>query len=391
MIRAEGQPPVDLLIVGASTRAAAYSALRSGFHPLCLDQFGDSDLRANAAVEQVSDYPQGLLPRLLALPRLPLAYVGGLENSPEILSQLAAQHELWGNDVGTVTHVRNPESLSEAARLARVSMPDWRLEADAPPTDAGWIIRPRFGAGGRGIFDWTSEHAQTATLSEPHQFQKRIAGESFSAVFIATREAGDIRFIGVTQQLIGMPECHARPYQWCGNIGPVTLSVGVENLVRRLGNILKWKLGLRGIFGIDFLVDDDGVPWVTEVNPRYPASVELLEFATGQALFQEHAACFTSVELPELDWEPVYTGEYLGKAVLYSPVDFALTTPLLPSVENSSSEWPELAADLPEPGQQFRKGDPVCTVYASGTSVQRVRDELSARLNDLAELCRQLS
>ena len=43
-------------------------------------------------------------------------------------------------------------------------------------------------------------------------------------------------------------------------------------------------LELRGVFGVDFILHD-GSPCVVEVNPRYPASVEVLEHATGKAVF----------------------------------------------------------------------------------------------------------
>jgi len=38
--------PHDLLILGASCRAAAFSALRAGFRPRCADYFADRDLAA---------------------------------------------------------------------------------------------------------------------------------------------------------------------------------------------------------------------------------------------------------------------------------------------------------------------------------------------------------
>ena len=39
-----------LLILGCSTRAAAWSAVRAGFFPVCADEFGDEDLRQVAEV-----------------------------------------------------------------------------------------------------------------------------------------------------------------------------------------------------------------------------------------------------------------------------------------------------------------------------------------------------
>ena len=45
--------PQNLLILGASTRAAAFSALRAGLAPRCADFFADRDLAATCPVERV--------------------------------------------------------------------------------------------------------------------------------------------------------------------------------------------------------------------------------------------------------------------------------------------------------------------------------------------------
>jgi len=49
-----------LLILGASVRAAACSARRSGFAPYCGDLFFDLDLARWAPGQRVTSYPQGL-------------------------------------------------------------------------------------------------------------------------------------------------------------------------------------------------------------------------------------------------------------------------------------------------------------------------------------------
>jgi hypothetical protein len=49
--------------------------------------------------------------------------------------------------------------------------------------------------------------------------------------------------------------------------------------------------GLRGLFGVDFLLRD-AVPWLAEINPRYPASTEIYELAWNVPLLHWHqVAC----------------------------------------------------------------------------------------------------
>lgn len=385
MISAEGEltASVDLIVMGASARAAAFSAIRAGFVPLCLDQFADADTAANAIVAKVSGTPESYLEQLQALPRLPVIYTGGLENHPDVLTFAATHHELWGNGPDAVQRVRDPALLQEAIRLAKISFPEWRSSQDPPPADGTWLLKPLASVGGRGIGIWTPEQANSPTLSEPHFFQKMVSGQSCSAVFIAPNAVGDVRFVGMTRQLVGDADCHALPWQWCGNIGPLALPVDLENLIRRFGNVLKWKTGLLGVYGVDLVITEDGVPFVTEVNPRYPASLEILEHATGQPLLADHCRCFTSQPLPETGWNRPHPGELMGKAIYFAPRDIVIPDGLADPASVSVTEFP-LIADLPTPGTVIRAGEPVCTVFAESVSSEQTFELLKEELRQLS-------
>ncbi|MBT5019034.1 MAG: ATP-grasp domain-containing protein [Planctomicrobium sp.] len=372
----------NLLIIGASTRAAAFSAKRAGYRPLCLDIFADADLQANAVVRRIENYPQGLIQALQSLPRFPLLYVGGLENQPEVLQVARERHDLLGNDADVVAAARDPAQLAESVRMAQVEMPEWRTAEEPPEKDGTWILRPLFGSGGRGIQVWNEEAASSDVLQEPHGFQKLIVGTPYSGAYIASAEPGDIRFVGVTEQLIGSKTSGAEKFQWSGNIGPTTLSIPVEHKMRRVGNILKWKLGLKGLFGVDFLVTEDERIFVTEVNPRYPASLELLEFATGQVLLNDHIQCFVEVENSSA-WSPSASGPLFGKAILYAANPFTMNVDLSAEISDYN-EFPAFA-DLPQVGTSFNAGEPVCTVFAQGATIQQCRESISSMLQQLRE------
>lgn len=376
------EPVADLIIVGASSRAAAFSAIRAGFRPICLDQFADADLQANATVLPWAGDDAGILQQIQQWPGLPVVYVGGMENRPALIEAIAQTHEVWGNPADAVRRVRNPADLAEPVRLSRISLPEWRDETQPPPCDGTWILRPRLGAGGRGIHVWDESARESETLQEPHFFQKRIEGLPCSATFIAPAEVGDVRFVGMTRQLIGEEFCFARPFQWCGNIGPIALPVSTELTIRRFGNVLKWKLGLRGFFGVDLIIDADGTPWVTEVNPRYPASSEILEHITGIPLMQDHCRCFTEKPLPETDWDLAHPGELLAKAVVYAPQDLVWSKELIEAASVPVFNVPDLT-DLPVPGTQIRSGEPVCTVFAEATTNEELLDLLKQKVADV--------
>src|SRR5207244_13398430 len=132
-----------------------------------------------------------------------------------------------------------------------------------------WLAKPLSGSGGRGIRFAPARRAHTPTY-----FQEFIEGESRSAIF------RDGELLGVTRQLVGEPWLHAPRFGYCGSIGPIASSLSELDAWRKLGEFLMSWAGLRRIFGIDAIMRD-GVPWLIEVNPRYTASVELIELTRG--------------------------------------------------------------------------------------------------------------
>lgn len=370
-------PRPSLLIVGASARAAAFSALRAGFAPVCCDQFADADLSAVAPAVRVAHYPGDLVAAAAQFPDRPLLYTGGLENHPDLVAQLAAGRLLLGCSVEALQAIRDPHGVGQALRDAKLPTLECRRSDDPPPADGSWLLKPLRSAGGLGIVAWTPEAADAPTTRVPHYFQRRLEGRPCSAVFIARESVGDVRFVGVTEQLVGEEFCNSGGFAWCGNIGPVALSVAVESAVRRLANFLKWKYHLRGLFGVDFIVGPDDSVGLTEINPRYPASVELLEFSTGVCLLLDHWVCFDDAigGTPPVDWQPL-PSRVLGKAVVYSRGKVAIqrNRRFSPDVYRT---WPRLM-DVPASGTIVRTGEPICTVTASADSVEGCRQALRA-------------
>src|SRR5258707_10986773 len=84
-----------ILIVGASARAAAMSARRSGLNPWAADMFGDLDLRACCPGQRIENYPHGLERALAAAPDGRWMYTGALENHPDLVDRIAAVRPLY--------------------------------------------------------------------------------------------------------------------------------------------------------------------------------------------------------------------------------------------------------------------------------------------------------
>jgi predicted ATP-grasp superfamily ATP-dependent carboligase len=115
-----------------------------------------------------------------------------------------------------------------------------------------------------------------------------------SAVFITDRSRRVRRRI-TTRQLIGTSFLHAEGFQWCGNVGPIGLDRDLETRLNRLATALSDGCSLRGVWGLDFLLDtQEANPAIVpiEINPRWPGSAELFELLDDDSLLQEHLAAF---------------------------------------------------------------------------------------------------
>lgn len=348
---------VDVLIVGASARAAAFSALRAGLRPWCLDLFGDVDLRAVCPTQVATraDYPERLPELLAAAPAAPILYTGALENHPRVLAALARTRPLWGNSADVVRAVRRPETVEDLLGQAGLPCPRvWRGPGPVPPELAGqWLVKPLHGAGGRGVVIWNGDH-----LRGPVYFQEAIAGEACAAIFVAS--GVDAALVGVTRQLIGQPWLGASGFHYCGSVGPLSLSTDTRRALERMGSTLARGFGLRGLFGVDLILRD-GVPLPVEINPRYTASVEVLELGLGLAALDLHRQGCAGV-LPAGPVARPSPWPAAGKAIVFARE--ARTAP---------AEWGSLPsrawlADIPEPGCAIEPGQPILTVLAQAES-----------------------
>ena len=107
------------------------------------------------------------------------------------------------------------------------------------------------------------------------------------------------------------------------------------------------EFGLVGVNGIDFIVRDNR-PWPIEVNPRWCASMELVERAYGLSVFETHASACTSGRLPDFDLGRARRDAgAVGKAVVYARRNVG--------VGNTETWRAKHAAvrDIPQPENKF--------------------------------------
>ena len=366
-----------LAIVGASTRSAAASAVRAGFQPLAADLFGDVDLQRIATTTRIRPYPEGFLDWMRTVEPTGWMYTGALENYPELVDQMAWLAPLLGNPGDVLARVRSPWELGDALRGAGLLFPETRASAEGLPLDGGWLAKTYNGASGSGVRVFSGKDNWTEQVC----YQKRIDGTSCAAVYIATE--GEAKLLGVTRQIIGEPWLCAHAFQYAGSIGPWPVSEATRATLARLGNVLSEQFELAGLLGIDFILDGDQV-WTVEVNPRYTASVEIVERCTDARAIAAHvAACGGRTgDNEEVENASARGGANChGKATLFATQDLVISQEFADYsiAESLRAPWPVLG-DISGAGTPIENGRPVLTMFASGTSVAEVEQQLRERV-----------
>ncbi len=359
---------MDLLILGASARSAAYSALRIGLRPACADLFADLDLASACPTGRVEpgDYPGGLADFADGQPPTPWLYTGAIENRPDLVDRIAIRHPLLGHPGETLRAVRDPIALASAVRRSGLVAPGVRLDPSGLPRDGSWLVKPLASGGGRGIRPWDGS---AGSGGRAVYYQERVEGLTLAALFVG--EGPGARCLGMTRQFVGRPSGR---FAYRGSLGPWPVEEGVRGRSEALGRVVGSAFGLVGLFGID-LVLRDGQVWPIEVNPRYTASVEVLEWASGTSLLREHLRAFGRV-VPGAG--PGRAEGFVGKAILHA--DRACRSPMTPiGPIADAGRFPEIA-DVPWPGTDFRRGEPILTVFARGDSPEGCRRALAVRL-----------
>jgi uncharacterized protein len=373
----------NLLLFGASTRAAAFSALRAGLRPWCADLFADSDLRARCPVAAVpaERYPDGFLDLLPGAPPGPWMYTGALENRRGLVRKLARLRPLWGNDAAALAAARSPWRVHSALTAAGLPCPAVRPVTDPPRGRGRWLLKPRAGATGCGIRFWDGSAVSRSRAAKSY-LQEFIEGENCAALYVG--DGTGARLLGVTQQLVGESWLGAGRFRYCGSVGPFHLGPSTRALLEKIGETLTAAAGLRGLFGVDFVLRD-GVPWPVEVNPRYTASVEVLEYAIGLPALPWHCRVFEAAA-PVSEQVVPGSASIVGKAILFAraSLDFPAEGPWLPELRSPGliEEMPAFA-DIPPAGQRIEAGKPILTCFAGAADVDGCLERLRRVARDI--------
>ncbi len=358
-------PPV--IIVARSARQLAAAACAAGFDALTIDAFGDVDTlalsRRHALVRLRTDGSFPLVPIVATVaefarrfPHAPVVWGSGFEAQTHALAALACRHRVAGCTARSVFAAKNPRRLLGACAASGIvhPVPAW-LRAAA---DDGSLVKRRGSTGG---VDVTPAHGRVVA-GQREYFQSRIDGRRCSAAFVARAES--VSMLGICEAVNVRPSA-TFPFRYAGAVALQDPAFDAEH-VARMARSLSATFDLRGLCGIDFIVSDENEIVLLEVNPRPPATFDLL--APPGAAFLAHIEAGAG----PAPCEPIATYADVRAVQVY----YADTTTVVPH----ALHWPDWVSDRPPAGSVIAMHEPVCTITARGCDATTARAQLVARL-----------
>lgn len=361
----------QLVVAGVCVRYLATSARRAGYEVIAADGFGDLETKVAAArLTTVPDADaEALASSLLGLAgetrfRCGLVYCGGFEGRADLVARLARRFELLGNPASTIALLADPQRFFALLKVLEIPTPEVRYHA--PVGAEGWLLKHAASSGGMGVYP-AAASTKPIDASDAY-FQRQVSGPVVSALFAADgRDSVILGFNRLTSCPVG-----DRPFCYAGAVTEAGLDNDQRGRIRDYARRLARALGLRGINGLDLVVDG-GTPLLLELNARPTATLELYDRSLPDGGLATHvAACRGRLPAPTLDTAPFVH----GCRVLYAPC--ALEVPEL--------RWPTWCRDRPAAGSRVSAGAPVCTVYARGRAVDEVERVLAIRAGGLRKL-----
>lgn len=375
--RSDGNPP-DIAVFGTTARWLAESARRAGWTPLAFDLFGDWDLHRAATARKLPSL-ESVRQHLIELkPGTPAVCGSGFESiaaHPDGLSQWPA---LCNAPADATRTVRHPPAWCQSLAAAGIRCPQFSMDGqNLQHGIARWLVKRLDGSGGIGV---RNRDPQSPAAGE--FLQEFVPGTPASLVGLGSCDQAIL--LGSFLQIVGDPAYGVRAgFQYCGSIGPISVPPAVSFQLQKIVDCLVFQCGLRGLFGVDFIIDGNGIDVVpVEINPRPTASCEILERTWQTSLLPPHVAAVEGT-LEKTGLSPsIHRLPLTGKATLFWP-----GTKSLP-VSADLHRWMvdrnregELA-DLPHPGEEIASGRPLTTLFARGANPEETRQALHTAAAD---------
>jgi predicted ATP-grasp superfamily ATP-dependent carboligase len=378
-----------VLVIGASGRFVAQSAVFAGYQVSVIDLFGDVDTKQicmasnrfseeeNSVswahkIDALSDLSasghsgMGAVLRAVELEMgsvpFTIVFAGGAENYPEFFG-----HGFWGASLvagppaSSVARLLHWPAIKEFCQQHQIQTPRsvHRLSQSADASLV-WLQKRERSGGGLQVQRW--ESSGSVDFEGGYYLQQKIEGTTLSGCFVSVQNEGRgvTHLLGACQQL---PNEDPNDFRYQGSLGPVDLDERDRAQMKRVGCCIASEFSLEGVWGIDFISTADGL-FLVDINPRIPASAELIEryYRRSQPDFTilgAHLDAAVNGQLPAAIEE---VGDcFFSKRIVYleSEMPLVVDDAMVAFFKSSPA-----ITDIPMCGTEIMPGHPVVTIHA---------------------------
>ncbi len=323
-----------------------------------IDLFGDADTHAIChdrvvKVERLSNIPEH---RDYISRHEWTLFAGGLESHPQIAQKISKWSKPAFTSLDSILAVTDPQQINRAMIESGVD----KYLLKKRPASFPAVRKILSGSGQAKLVNCQLELKHE--FADDTAFQSLINGDSVSLIFCSNQQQTEL--LGGSFQLV-------ESMQWTGSISGLYLTDHETQSATEFAKSLAEITGLTGLFGIDFIRNEEGL-WPVDINPRIPASAEVI----GCHVIQTHLSAFgiesnCSAEDPALSQ---------GKLVLFNDTHLPITfyrkrISCFPARDEDSLATTSIA-DIPQEDQIIEPDCPILTVFDHGKDASSVKRNL---------------
>ncbi len=388
-----------IAVVGFSARSATQCAIRQGFEVIAVDLCADRDLISQCKKHYRLDDPNWPDALNELHPGVPLLLTGGMEHRTQWVDRCHMIANRCGPHGKQLSSTRSLDNWEKWATTSKLGWPVTICEIQDSTilqdrfAGGDWLLKPFHGAGGIGIIDLTDAVPLSVQLLKKLNkvyIQKRLPGVTVGITFLSSEFGSTLA--GATAAWPPDSKPPTSHYIYRGSWGPIPLTDEQIDKLQGFADVVGRESGLRGLWQADFLVHE-GLLSLLEINPRWSASMDILDICLDLRLVKMHYECICS-SVSRTTFEQ-FAGErckqakesieMLGKLIVYARNGFAVT-------QTQSDHWwanrwkcdmqairdERQFADIPFAGTTVAKGDPILTVLTSGQSHESILCDLQS-------------
>jgi len=348
-----------VLVAGFATRHVVQSAYRAGYEVYAVDHFCDQDLcwytKDRATFEELDEIPAAIETIASNHPIDMFVVTSGAED-------LKTPLPLFGTPGDQVARHLDKLAIQHFFEEHNIPVPRLAAEGEYP-----CLIKPRRGAGGwrNQIISSKDERREwkESWPGVPYLCQQVVDGQPCSVSCIG--DGSRARAIATNEQLLRSEG--ERAFGFAGSITPFPHET-TEAMVHYAEQAVSFS-GCRGSVGVDFIAGQN--PWAIEINPRFQATLDTVEMATGCNLFSLHIdACRGTI--PDAMPKPL---RFAARRILFAERDL--------TIRDDLKHLAPRISDIPWMGSEFEEGAAVMSVYGWGKTRAGALDMLDKTITHL--------